>query len=232
MRHVLIVLLVFVVSPAYVTLGQQPEVIHYVCIQSSNTYHDKSSCASLQLCSGGKIRRTKNTERLKPCPKCARPVVHTGSKFSNIKNVLGVKNKKQIADSLGTDEAVIRRPNGLTIRISGPPESKTVNTLEFFFKDPVPFNEDSLFSAASFRRLGLQFDGCRADTIRNTTAHPVTGKTKKDVAIEYRGCANVEPRDQYEDTSKYFYELSFISKDTEAGTYVDKIQLLLKVDRP
>lgn len=230
MRNVLIIL--FVLSPLCIIRAQQPEVTHYVCIQSSNIYHDKTSCASLQLCSGGKIRKIKNTEHLKPCPKCARPVIHTGTKFSNIKNVLGVKDKKQIADSLGTADGVIPRPNGLTIRISGPPESKTVNTLEFFFKDPVLFNEDSLFTESFYKRLGLQFSGCRSDTIRNTTVHPVTGKIKKDVAIEYRGCAIVERRDQYEDTSKYFYELSFLSKEAEAKTYIDKIQLTLKVDHP
>jgi len=205
--------------------------IHFICIQSPDTYHDQDHCATLQLCSGGKIRKTRNVENLKPCRKCARPVyLHTS--FANIKRILGVKDKKQIVDSIGTNESLIRRPEGFTMRISGPPESRTVNTLEFFMTTPVIFNEDTLLSKQFFDRLGFNFDGCKTDTIRSTTPHPVTGKVKKDFSIEYRGCANVEQRDSYEDTSKYYYELTFFAKELETSAVVDKIQLLLKVERP
>ena len=212
---------------------------HFVCIQSSNVYHNNANCASLLMCSGGKIRKTKNIQGLKPCMKCARaqakstspsPLVNDG--FSNIKNVLGVKDKNQIADSLGTPEGTINRPGDFSIRITGPPDSRTVNTIEFYFKKPVEFNEDTLFSTQFYDRLGLQFDGCRADTIRNTALHPVTGKMKKDVSIEYRGCAIVEARDNYEDTSKYFYELIFLANEKDLSTFLEKIQLVLRVDRP
>jgi hypothetical protein len=152
--------------------------------------------------------------------------------FSNIKNVLGVKDKKQIADSLGTSEGTIERPGDLTIRISGPPDSRTVNTIEFYFKKPIQFDEDTLFSTQFYNHLGLQFDGCKTDTIRNATPHPVTGKIKKDVSIEYRGCAIVDARDNYEDTSKYFYELIFVAAEKDLSFFLDKVQLVLRVDRP
>ena len=96
---------------------------------------------------------------------------------------------------------------------------------------PVVFNEDTLLSKQFFDRLDLQFDGCKADTIRSSTPHPVTGKVKRDFSIEYRGCANVEQRDSYEDTSKYYYELTFLAKELEQSAIVDKIQLLLKAGR-
>jgi hypothetical protein len=205
---------------------------HYVCFQSTDVYHDKTSCSGLQFCSGGKIRKTKNIDGLKPCKKCARPVIsYRASGFSNIKNVLGVKDKKQIADSLGTSEATIKRPGDMFIRISGPPDSRTVNLLEFYFNKPVAFNEDSLFSNEFYNRLGLQMKECKSDTIRASTPHPVTGNIKKDVSIEYRGCAVVEPRDQYEDVSKYYYELTFIAKDGIITTELEKVQLHLKAER-
>ncbi len=212
---------------------------HFICIQSSNVYHNNANCASLLMCTGGKTRKTKDIQGLKPCMKCARaqakaalppPVVSDG--FLDIKNVLGVKDKKQIADSLGTSEGTIERPGDFTIRISGPPDSRTVNTIEFYFKKPGEFNEDTLFSTRFYNRLGLQFDGCKADTIRNTTPHPVTGKIKKDISIEYRGCAIVEARDNYEDISKYFYELVFIATEKDRATLLEKIQLVLRADRP
>jgi len=212
---------------------------HFICIQSSNVYHNNANCASLMMCSGGKTRKTKNIKGLKPCMKCVRPqsksalpspVISDG--FSDIKKVLGVKDKKQIADSLGTTEGTIDRPGNLTIRISGPPDSRTVNTIEFYFKKPIEFNEDTLFSTRFYNRLGLQFGGCKADTIRNTTPHPVTGKIKKDVSIEYRGCAIVEARDNYEDTSKYFYELIFVANEKDLYSFLDKVQLVLRVNRP
>ena len=206
---------------------------HFVCIQATDVYHDKSSCSSLQMCSGGKIRKTKSVDDLKPCPKCARPRHrHRAAGFSDIKRVLGVKDKKQIADSLGTAEGTIQRPGGLFIRISGPPDSRTVNTLEFYFNKPVVFNEDTLLSKQFYDKLGLQFTGCRSDTIRNQTPHPVSLKVKKDVIIEYRGCAIVERRDNYEDISKYYYELSFLAKEGERPTALEKVQLVLKVERP
>ncbi len=205
-------------------------VTHYVCVQSLGVYHDREHCASLQMCTGGKVRKTKNVENMTPCKKCAAPV-YRNSDFANIKRVLGVKDKKQIVDSLGTTSSVIRRPGGFTMRISGLPESRTVNMLEFYFDKTIHFNEDSLFSGNFYDLLGLNFDGCKADTIRNKTPHPVTGKVKKDVSIEYRGCAIVEPRDRYEDTSKYYYELMFLSKEGEVSTDLEKIQLILRVDR-
>ena len=217
------------VCSAGLTVGQDVVKQHYVCIQASNVYHDKEHCASLQLCSGGKIRKTKDVSNMKPCPKCARPL-YTSSGFANIKRILGVKDRKQIADSLGTPESSIKRPAGFTIRISGLPQSKTVNTLEFFFDRPFEFNDYNLLSKDFFTLLGLQFDNCKADTIRNNTPHPVTGKITKDFSIEYRGCAIVEKRDQYEDISKYYYELKFLAKEGDRGTELDKIQLLLKVD--
>jgi hypothetical protein len=211
---------------------------HYVCIQSTDLYHNKTSCPTLNMCSGGKVRKTKDISRLKPCGKCVArgnhysKVDHSRATFTDIKRVLGVKDKKQIADSLGTSQSTIQRPGGFSMRISGPPESRTVNSIEFYFSKPVSFNEDSLFSHQFYDRLGLQFKRCRADTLRNTTPHPVTGKIKKDVTIEYRGCAIVEARDQYEDVSKYYYELVFFSHETENSTNVEKIQLFLRVEKP
>lgn len=207
---------------------------HFVCIQSSEVYHDKANCSSLQMCSGGKIRKTKNIQHLKPCMKCARPerTRYVAAGFSDIKRVLGVKDKKQIADSLGTSEGTIHNPQGFTARITGPPDSRTVNMIEFYLDKPVAFNEDTLFSSPFYKRLGLQFEGCKADTIRNNTPHPVTGKVKKDVSIEYRGCAIVEARDKYEDLSKYYYEVNFLAKEENFTAHLEKIQLILRVDRP
>lgn len=202
---------------------------HYVCIQSTDVYHDKFNCAGIQMCSGGRTRMTRDVGNMKPCPKCAAPI-YRSTGFQDIKRVLGVKDKKQIRDSLGTTENTIHRPGGLSMRISGPPESKTVNMLEFYFAEPLVFKEDTLFSKALYDRLGLQFDGCRSDTIRSTQPHPVTGKVKKDVTIEYRGCAIVEARDAYEDKSRYYYELTFFAKETDRDTHLDKIQLVLKVE--
>jgi hypothetical protein len=209
------------------------EKYHFVCIQASDVYHDNAHCSSLQMCSGGKIRKTKNVHNLKPCKKCAAPRYHyLAAGFSDIKRVLGVKDKKQIVDSLGTAEGTIHRPGGFSIRITGPPDSRTVNMIEFYFIEPVEFIEDTLFSNQFYYRLGLQFQDCKADTIRSSTPHPVTGKVKKDVSIEYRGCAIVEARDSYEDTSKYYYELIFIGSERDFSTYLEKIQLILRVERP
>jgi hypothetical protein len=205
--------------------------VHFICIQTPDTYHDQEHCATLQMCSGGKIRKTRNVESLKPCRKCARPV-YLNTSFDDIKRILGVKDKKQIVDSIGTDESLIKRSEGFTMRISGPPESRTVNMLEFFMTSSISFSEDTLLSKQFFKRLGFVFEGCKADTIRSSTAHPVTGKIKKDFSIEYRGCANVEQRDKYEDTSKYFYELTFFAKELDRSAVVEKIQLLLKVENP
>lgn len=202
---------------------------HYVCIQETGVYHDQDHCALLQLCSGGKIRKTKDITNLKPCKKCARPV-YVGSRFTDIKRILGVKDRVQIRDSLGTGESTIRRADGLTIRITGLPESKTVNMIEFYFDRPIEFSEGSLLSEPFYDRLGLQFKNCRADTIRNTTPHPVSGKVKKDFSIEYRGCAIIERRDQYEDITRYFYKLDFVTKEGALGTELEKVQLTLRVD--
>jgi hypothetical protein len=217
--------------PAVYGQKKGEEKKHYVCslLASADMFHDQSNCAGLQMCGGGRIRTTRNVDKLKPCPKCASPV-YKSKDFVDIKRILGVKDKKQIKDSLGTNESTIGRPNGVTVRISGPPQSRTVNTLEFFLSDPVLFSEDSLFSSAFYHRLGLQFDGCRSDTVRNNQPHPVTGKVKKDVSVEYRGCAIVEAKDSYEDKSRYFYELTFFAKETDRDTYLDKVQLLLKVE--
>jgi hypothetical protein len=212
------------------------ETIHYMCIQSSDVYHNSSTCSSLAMCSGGKVRRVKGVDNLKPCPKCVRrqpkPVVVKESGFLDIKKILGVKDKKQIVDSLGTSEGIIHRPGGLTLRITGPPDSRTINMIEFFFSVPAAFREDSLFSEKFYERLGLQFQGCKADTIRSSAPHPVTGKIKKDVAIEYRGCAIVEPRDAYEDISMYYYELVFVARERDTMTDLEKVQLILRAERP
>jgi len=232
MKRLIIFLLVCIFfEPAIAQKNAKGSEVHFICIQTPDTYHDQEHCASLQMCSGGKIRKTKNINNLKPCRKCSRPV-YLSSGFSDIKRILGVKDKKQIADSLGTDESLIKRPEGFTMRIVGPPESRTVNTLEFFMTAPVSFNEDSLLSRKFYNRLGLEFEGCKADTIRSSTPHPVTGKVKKDFTIEYRGCAKVEQRDRYEDTSKYYYELTFFAKELDQSAVVDRIQLVLKVERP
>jgi len=117
------------------------------------TYHDSKGCALLQMCTGGKYRTTTDVARLKPCKKCARPV-YRETDFRDIKRVLGVKDRKQIVDSLGTAESTIKR-DGYTLRISGDPGSKMVNTLEFFITQPVPFVSDSLLSASFFNKLRL-----------------------------------------------------------------------------
>ncbi len=232
LKKIILILLTLSICGLAQAQQQASNKNHYVCFQSTDIYHDKTSCSTLQFCSGGKIRKTKNIEGLKPCKKCARPQIsYRASGFSDIKKVLGVKDKKQIPDSLGTSEATIKRPGDLFIRISGPPDSRTVNLIEFYFNKPVAFNEDSLFSNAFYSRLGLQMKGCKSDTIRNNTPHPVTGKIKQDVSIEYRGCAIVEPRDQYEDVSKYYYELTFVAKEGPGSTELEKIQLYLKAER-
>jgi hypothetical protein len=224
-------LLALLVFSLHISYSQQKNggKKHYVCIQSTDVYHDQTNCARLQMCSGGKTRITRDVGNMKPCPKCAAPI-YRGTGFQDIKRVLGVKDKKQIRDSLGTAENTIHRPGGVSIRISGPPESKTVNMLEFYLAEQLVFKEDTLFSKSFYDRLGLQFDNCRADTIRSTQPHPVTGKVKKDVTIEYRGCAIVETRDAYEDKSRYYYELTFFAKETDRDTHLDKIQLILKVE--
>jgi len=223
-------LLVFCLPAVYAQKKSQDKK-HYICglSASADLFHDQSNCAGLQMCSGGRIRVAKDVGKLKPCPKCASPV-YKAKDFDDIKRVLGVKDKKQIKDSLGTTESTIRRPNGVSVRISGPPQSKTVNTLEFYHSEPVLFQEDSLLSRAYYDRLGLRFDGCRSDTLRNNQPHPVSGKVKKDITIEYRGCAIVEARDVYEDKSRYYYELTFFAKETDRDIYLDRVQLLLKVE--
>jgi hypothetical protein len=151
--------------------------------------------------------------------------------YTDIKRILGVKDKTQIRDSLGTSAGTIQRPGGVALRISGPPERRTVNTIEFFVSPPLPFNEDSILTNKFYDRLGLHFEGCKADTIRSTTPHPVTNRIKKDLTIEYRGCAIVEPRDAYEDISKYYYELVFIADEKDEMAKLEKVQLMLRVDK-
>jgi len=219
---------------------QDTEKVHFVCIQPTGEYHDQEHCPRLQMCSGGRTRRVKNLPAgLTPCKKCVKKIQAVksngesngnGNGFKDIKNILGVKNRKQIADSLGTDAGKIHRPAGFTIRITGQPGSSTVNTIDFYMDKPLAFREDSLLSDQFFHRLGLQFQKCKADTIRSATPHPVTGKVKKDFSIEYRGCAVVEAKDNYEDISKYYYELSFLSNEADGQTHVEKIQLVLRVD--
>ena len=210
-------------------LTAQDTKAHYVCIAGDGTYHDRTQCALLQMCTGGKYRKTTDVGKLKPCRKCARPVSMPGD-FHDIKRVLGVKDRKQIADSLGTAESVIKR-DGYTLRILGAPGSKTVNTLEFFPADPITYTEDAFLSSSFFEKLNLRFEGCQADTIRNLTPHPVSGKTDKTVTIEYRNCAIVEPRDAYDDVRKYFYRLAFIPGETDRGAVLEKVVLTLEVVR-
>ena len=229
MKHILFTLYFLVCLCSTCLFAQSAPKAHYVCIMDDGTYHDRTGCALLQLCSGGKYRKTTQVEHLKPCKKCARPVYDV-AEFHDIKRILGVKDRKQIADSLGTPESLVNR-NGYTLRILGAPGSKTVNTLDFFFKQPVSFREDSLLSKAFYDRLDLHFEGCRADTIRNTAPHPVTGKIDKTVTIEYRNCAIVERRDAYDDISKYFYRLSFVPQDIDGRVVLEKVQLTLDVER-
>ncbi|MEJ1241230.1 hypothetical protein WBG78_23985 [Chryseolinea sp. T2] len=210
-------------------LAQATPSTHYVCIMNDGTYHDRSSCALLQLCSGAKFRKTSNVENLRPCKKCARPVAARGD-FHDIKRILGVKDRKQIADSIGTAESVIKR-EGYTLRILGSPGTKTINTLEFFLNDRTPFISDSLLSNSLFRKLGLNFEGCRADTVRNLTPHPVTKKVDPSFTIEYRNCAIVERRDAYDDISKYYYRLSFVPNEADQVVVLEKIQLVLTAER-
>jgi hypothetical protein len=207
--------------------AQSTPKTHYVCIMGDGTFHDHTGCALLQMCTGGKYRKTMDVDNLRPCKKCARPV-YAAKEFTDIKRVLGVKDRKQIADSLGTPESTIKR-NGYTLRISGVPGSKTVNTLEFFVSRPVEFVEDSLLSPETYSGLNLHFDGCTADTIRNLTPHPVTGTPDKTFSIEYRGCAVVERRDAYDDVSKYVYRLTFIPEEKDRRLMLQKIVLVLDV---
>lgn len=236
MEKKLIVLLILLTG-LYSAKGQNQEAdkVHFVCNQPTGEYHDNEHCPRLQMCSGGRTRKIKNIQAgLTPCKKCVKkvaPVKGGGNGFKNIKNVLGVKDRKQISDSLGTVEGTIHRPEGFTIRITGQPGTKSVNTIDFYFDNPVTFVEDSLLSKGFFNQLGLQFERCKADTLRNTTPHPVTGKVKKDFSIEYRGCAVVEAKDKYEDTSKYYYELIFIAKEGGIKTELEKIQLVLRYDQ-
>lgn len=209
--------------------AQPTQKSHYVCIMNDGTYHDRTSCALLQLCSGAKFRKTTNVENLKPCKKCARPV-YAATGFNNIKRILGVKDRRQIADSLGTGESVIKRDD-YTLRILGSPGSKTVNTLEFFPTARTMFITDSLIAPSFFRKLGLQFEGCRADTVRNLTPHPVTGKIDPSFTIEYRNCAIVEQRDAYDNVNKYFYRLSFFAIEADRRATLEKVQLVLDVER-
>lgn len=209
--------------------AQHAKTTHYVCIMNDGTYHDRSTCALLHLCSGAKYRKTTHVNNLKPCKKCARPVYETRG-FHDIKRILGVKDRKQISDSLGTAESLVKR-DGYTLRILGTPGSKTVSMLEFFPATNTPFLADTLLSPAFFEKFGLDFQGCRADTVRNLTAHPVTGKIDPSFTIEYRGCAIVERRDAYDDTSKYFYRLLFIAIEADRRTVLEKLQLILDVER-
>src|SRR6478735_12297186 len=130
--------------------SQDAEKVHFVCMPPTGEYHDNEHCARLQMCSGGRSRKVKNVSGLEPCKKCVKKVAvlkeATGTGFKDIKNILGVKDRKQILDSLGTAEGTIHRPAGFTIRITGQPGSKTVNTIDFYFDKPVTFDEDSLLS--------------------------------------------------------------------------------------
>lgn len=208
---------------------------HYACFQHTGEYHDKEHCPRLQMCTGGKIKRITNVNNLTACPKCVKTVdknpevvevkktvpKSSAAGFSDIKRILGVKDRKQIADSLGTDAAVIHRPEGYTIRITGLPGSRTVNTIDFTFDNPVAFAEDTLFNERLFHTLGLKFTGCKSDTIR---------QDQNKISITYKGCAIVEPRDQYEDTSTYFYELVYLAKDGDGPRKLDRIKLLLRFE--
>jgi hypothetical protein len=215
--------------------ADKPSVTHhYVCNLTNDTYHNMENCAVLQQCRGGRYRRVKDVDAFAPCRKCVRSTNETATPFGpasvDIKRVLGVKDKKQIADSLGTQKDVISRPGGVTMRLSGPPNSKRINSIEFFFSKPPGFNTDTLFSKMFYENLGLKFDGCRADTIRNTTPHPVTGKVKQDVTIEYRGCAIVED-DSSGGTANYYYELLFVADDRMLPILLEKVQLTLKTEQ-
>jgi hypothetical protein len=232
MKNVAIVLLILSNCCFAQTKNASDSKSHLVCIQSGDTYHDRQGCPSLNMCSGGKFRKTKNIEGLKPCRKCVRVHErHIAIGYTDIKRVLGVKDKRQIRDSLGTNAGTIQRPGGVSLRISGPPETRTVNTIEFFVSPPVTFSKDSILTKKFYDRLGLQFEGCKADTIKSTTPHPVTNRIKKDLTIEYRGCAIVEARDAYEDISKYYYELVFFADEKDESAKLEKAQLMLRVDK-
>lgn len=208
---------------------------HYVCFQPTGEYHNNEHCSRLQMCTGGKIKRLTNVNNLTACRKCVKSVdkveevvvpqpnvyKKSGLGFSDIKRILGVKDRKQIADSLGTAAAVIHRPEGFTVRITGLPGSKMVNTIDFTLDHPVAFAEDTLFNKQFLNRLGLTFKGCRTDTLR---------QEQNKISITYKGCAIVEPRDQYEDTSTYFYELIYLAKEGEMPLKLDRIKLLLRFE--
>jgi hypothetical protein len=208
---------------------------HYVCNLTNDVYHNMENCAVLQQCRGGRYRRVKELATFMPCGKCVRNTnsidAPSGPSFADIKRVLGVRDKRQIADSLGTKKDVISRPGGVTMRLSGLPDSKRINSIEFFFSKPPGFNTDTLFSKMFYQNLGLNFEGCRADTIRNTTPHPVTGKMKQDVTIEYRGCAIVENDATPIEAVTHYYELLFVADDRMLPILLEKVQLTLKTER-
>jgi hypothetical protein len=216
--------------------SEKPKVTyHYVCNLTNDVYHDMENCAVLQQCRGGRYRRVKDVSTFMPCRKCVHSTNETtfssAPAFTDIKRILGLRDKKQIADSLGTKQDVIARPEGITMRLSGPPDSKRINSIEFFFSKPPGFNTDTLFSKMFYEKLGLKFEGCRADTIRNTTPHPVTGKVKQDVTIEYRGCAVVEAGDTPVDPANYYYELLFVADDRMLPVLLEKVQLTIRAGR-
>src|ERR1044072_2734568 len=107
-----VLLLSLMIFSLHVLYGQKKNVTkkHYVCFQSANTYHDRANCAALQMCAG-RTRAIKDVSGMQACPKCATPIFRSAG-FHDIKRVLGVKDKKQIKDSLGTAEGTIHRPGG------------------------------------------------------------------------------------------------------------------------
>lgn len=203
---------------------------YFACSLTPEIYHDHGGCSNLLPCTGGKKKQIKDLTNLRPCRKCAWPQ-YIDSGFIDIKKVLGVRDRNQVIDSLGTGESTMYRRDGFSLRVTGSPGSRTVNMIEFHFQKWIVFNEDSLLSKHFFDRLGLRFDNCKADTARYKTPNPVTKKVKRDFTIEYRGCAVVEERERHEDLTKYYYELVFLAKEGDLSADLEKIQLILRKDR-
>jgi hypothetical protein len=225
----LVILLTLIVS-CHWTFGQKmnsDKIQYFICSLTPDTYHDHEFCGNLLPCTGGKRKQIKDLTNLKPCRKCAWPQ-YIESGFIDVKRVLGVRERNHVVDTLGTGESGIYRRDGFTFRVTGTPSSRTVNMIQFYPKKWILFDEDTLLSKQFFENLGLQFDNCKADTVRYKTPNPVTKKLNKTFSIVYRGCAIVEPRERHEDISKYYYELTFLAKEGDLATDLEKIQLVLR----
>lgn len=228
-----IYIIAFLSIACHLTYGQKANTEkkeYFVCSLTPDIYHDHSGCSNLLPCSGGKKKQIKDLTNLRPCRKCAWPQ-YIDSGFVDIKRVLGVRDREHVIDSLGTGESTMYRRDGFSLRVTGEPGSRAVRMIEFYPNSFIEFKESEILSKEFFNMFGLKFDGCTSDTIRFKTPNPVTKKIKRDVTIEYRGCAIVEPKERHEDISKYYYELNFLAKEGDLSADLEKIQLILRKDR-